>query len=84
MAKGCLSLSCQAMEATDQQPFCLPEGARDRPGDIADLIVSWIDGHPEARTFPAHHAVVASLVDAFPCEPEVDASETDDGSSPDP
>ena len=35
----------QAMEATDQQPFCLPDVARDRPGDIADLIVTWVDGN---------------------------------------
>ena len=70
----------QAMDTLPQLPFCLPEAARERPGDLADLIVTYIDGHPNVRQGAAHDAMLQALVEAFPCTADTESqAPADDG-----
>lgn len=34
---------------------------------IADVVIKWMDDHPEKRDLPAPYIVMKSLSDAFPC-----------------
>lgn len=64
----------QAMELVEPKPFCWPLEAKVMPGDVAELIVAYVETHPEASAQPAHAAVQNALEDAFPC-PESSESE---------
>ena len=57
----------QAMEANQDKSFCLPPADSSPPGDLADLIVSYIDSHPDRRKIPAHEILLETFEDAFPC-----------------
>jgi len=57
----------QAMDPLPQRAFCLPDTARERPGDLAHLIVTYIDGHPDFLQRAANDAMLEALTEAFPC-----------------
>lgn len=57
----------QAMELVPNRSYCLPSVEESLPGDLADLIVSYVDGHPDRGTAPAHEVVLETFEDAFPC-----------------
>lgn len=57
----------QAMERLPDKPYCLPAVEDSLPGDLADLIVTFVDGHPDRGQDPAHEIVLAAFEDAFPC-----------------
>lgn len=63
----------QAMEMVAEKPYCLPDVATMQPGDLADLVVTYIDGHPDLAAAPAHEALIETFSDAFPC-PDEDAA----------
>lgn len=58
----------QAMELVPDKPYCLPPVATIQPGDLADLVVAYIDSHPDRRSALAHVALMETFTDAFPCE----------------
>jgi hypothetical protein len=60
----------QAMEENVDKPFCLPPAGTSLPGDLADLIVTYVDGHPDRATAPAHEVVLETFEDSFPCPAE--------------
>ena len=60
----------QAMEEVADKPFCLPPAGESRPGDLADLIVTYVDGHPDRNSAPAHQVVMEAFTDSFPCVSE--------------
>jgi hypothetical protein len=60
----------QAMERVPDRAFCLPPPEQSLPGDLADLIVTYVDGHPERAPAPAHEVVEETFIDAFPCDSE--------------
>jgi len=62
----------QAMELVPDRPYCLPPAATIQPGDLADLLVAYIDNHPERRSALAHDALMETFTDAFPCEDDGD------------
>lgn len=66
----------QAMEEFPEKTYCLPPAEESPPGDLADLIVTYVDGHPERGSAPAHEIVMETFNDAFPCPTdEVDQQE---------
>lgn len=68
----------QAMERVPDKAFCLPPPEESLPGDLADLVVTYVDGHPERIEAPAHEVVEETLVDAFPCAQDADESLEDE------
>ena len=60
----------QAMERVPDRAFCLPPPEQSLPGDLADLIVTYVDGHPDRAPAPAYEVVEETFLDAFPCDPE--------------
>ena len=34
---------------------------------VTDVVVKWLESHPEARSYSGQSVVVAALVQAFPC-----------------
>jgi len=60
----------QAMEEVPDKSFCLPPADSSPPGDLADLIVTYVDGHPDRKPAPAHEIVLEAFTDAFPCPTE--------------
>ena len=64
----------QAMELVESKPFCWPSDMQVQPGDVAELIVAYLETNPEAAALPAHVAVQEAIVEVFPCpestEPE--------------
>jgi len=64
---GYLAGWIQAMETIPDKPFCIPATVNARPGDLADLIVTYVDGHPDQEQVSAHEVLLETLVDAFPC-----------------
>jgi len=64
----------QAMELVEPKPFCWPADPQVQPGDVAELIVAYLEANPEASVLPAHRAVQEAIEEAFPC-PE--ATETE-------
>lgn len=64
----------QAMEENVDKPFCLPPAGTSLPGDLADLIVTYVDGHPDRATAPAHEVVMETFEDAFPCPDKEDGT----------
>lgn len=60
----------QAMEGNAEKAFCLPPVGTSMPGDLADLIVTYVDGHPDRAAAPAHEVVMETFEDAFPCSAE--------------
>ena len=64
----------QAMELVEPKLFCWPPDSPVQPGDVAELIVAYLEANPEAGVLSAHAAVQAALAEAFPC-PE--ATETE-------
>ncbi len=60
----------QAMEGNAEKAFCLPPAGTSMPGDLADLIVTYVDGHPDRASAPAHDVVMETFEDAFPCSAE--------------
>lgn len=60
----------QAMEGNVEKAFCLPPAGTSLPGDLADLIVTYVDGHPDRASAPAHDVVKETFEDAFPCSAE--------------
>lgn len=73
---GYLAGWSQAMEMVPDKPYCLPEVAVIQPGDVADLLVAFIDEHPESHATPAHETILKAFTGAFPCIEESD-SETE-------
>lgn len=65
----------QAMEEVPNKTYCLPSAGDSPPGDLADLIVTYVDGHPDREPAPAHEVLLDTFTDAFPCVAgeEVDA-----------
>lgn len=57
----------QAMELVPDKPYCLPPVEDSLPGDLADLIVTYVDGHPDRGSAPAHEVVLETFASAFPC-----------------
>lgn len=57
----------QAMEEVPDKEFCLPPAADTMPGDLADLIVTYVDGHPDRIPAPAHEILTETFVESFPC-----------------
>ena len=69
---GFLAGWSQAMEDVAGKPYCLPPAGTSKPGDLADLIVTYVDGHPDRNTASAHEILLETFSDAFPCsDPEV-------------
>ena len=66
----------QAMEEVPDKSFCLPLAGTSRPGDLADLIVTYVDGHPDRSPAPAHEIMLETFEDAFPCPTEEEAEES--------
>ena len=60
----------QAMEDNSDKSFCLPPAGSSLPGDLADLIVTYVDGHPDRISAPAHEILLETFEDAFPCRTE--------------
>ena len=60
----------QAMEQIPDKKFCLPPAGQSLPGDLADLLVTYVDGHPDRIPSPAHEVVEETFIDAFPCPEE--------------
>lgn len=60
----------QAMDSHPGKSFCLPPADSSPPGDLADLIVTYVDGHPDRGTIPAHQVLLEAFEDAFPCSTE--------------
>lgn len=63
----------QAMEEVEDKTYCLPSAAESPPGDLADLIVTYVDGHPDREAAPAHEVMLEAFTDAFPCTPAVES-----------
>lgn len=64
----------QAMESIEPKSFCWPTDPKVQPGDVAELIVAYLETNPEASVLPAHEAVREAIEEAFPC-PEASATE---------
>ena len=62
------------MELVEPKPFCWPADTKVQPGDLAELIVAYLEANPEASILPAHTALQEALEEAFPC-PETAESE---------
>lgn len=62
----------QAMELVPDKPYCLPPAETIQPGDLADLLVAYIDGHPDRRPATAHDALMETFTDTFPCKVDGD------------
>lgn len=75
--KGSLGPGCFMYIAGVTQTLILNEDAKTMtapcPGkgvtseQITDVVIKWIDDHPEKRDLPAPYIVMKSLNDAFPC-----------------
>ncbi|MDP9158753.1 MAG: hypothetical protein M3O09_00790 [Acidobacteriota bacterium] len=50
---------------TEIPPPCPGKGVTHE--QIVDVVVKWLDDHPEKRDWPAPYVVVRSLDEAFPC-----------------
>lgn len=61
----------QAMELVPDRPYCLPEVAI-QPGDLADLLVAYIDEHPEDLSALAHETMLKAFAGTFPCTEDGD------------
>lgn len=70
---GYLAGWSQAMESVADKPYCLPEVATMQPGDLADLLVTFVDGHPDRQSSSAHAALLETLVETFPCAEEAES-----------
>jgi len=68
----------QAMEHVPDRSYCLPPVQDSLPGDLADLIVTYVDGHPDSGTAAAHEIVLQTFEDAFPCPTAEQAEESAD------
>jgi len=68
----------QAMEGNAEKAFCLPPAGTSLPGDLADLIVTYVDGHPDRASAPAHEVVMETFEDAFPCSAEEPGTPADE------
>ena len=67
----------QAMEGVQDKPYCLPEIATMQPGDLADLLVSFVDENPDRSEAAAHEVMLEVFSEAFPCSDE--QTETPEG-----
>ena len=79
---GFLAGWSQAMEEVSEKPYCLPPAGTSRPGDLADLIVTYVDGHPDRNTASAHEVLLETFTDAFPCPGQEEQIETPNGEEP--
>ena len=50
------------------QAICIPDGVRTR-GQIREVIIKYLNDHPERRHFSASSRVAMPFMDAFPCAP---------------
>jgi hypothetical protein len=73
---GYLAGWSQAMESFADKPYCLPKVATMQPGDLADLLVTFVDGDPDRQSSSAHAALLETLVETFPC---AEAADPEDG-----
>ena len=69
---GFLAGWSQAMEMVEEKIYCLPEVATMQPGDLADLLVTFVDGHPDRQSASAHQALIETLSESFPCPEDAD------------
>ncbi len=69
----------QAMERHPEKSFCLPSVEESLPGDLADLVVSYVDGHPDRSDAPAHEVLIESFEGAFPCDDQENAESAEGG-----
>ena len=75
---GYLAGWMQAMQRVPDKDYCLPPPEESLPGDLADLIVTYLDGHPDRISAPAHAVVEETFVDAFPCPTDETEAENDE------
>jgi hypothetical protein len=52
-------------DAVIMTPPCPGEGVTQE--QIADVVIKWLDKHPEKRNLPAPYLIMKALNEAFPC-----------------
>ena len=57
----------KAIDPSFRAPYCKPEGLELSVDRAVRIFVEYVESHPDLLRYPAEHAVLLALRNAYPC-----------------